>query len=368
MAQETKVTLVAGLGFIICFTLVLTNRGRAPRIATPALDLTAAEVVTLAGGVSLPEAAQATPAPLPTQSRQDVGDWDMPADRPPSAPRSDFVDPDVEDTVGRTNTDVDGADDVTPTVGDPAAMAAGQTGGGNVADDQAALPSGVISAPARDEAQPPPAISQGDREELERLLSHIPTPAQNADRTRAADISPREQPSRRSFFGDGPVSDQPTPDAPGAGPRYVVCKGDTLYRIASSVYGSKSGEVVSAIYEANRAVMASPDELRIGQELVLPSIPGMDAPRAAASSPSRTDTPGRRPETDQPASTGTLATRWYQIKKNDRYVSIAREQLGEAGRWREIYELNKDMFPEPDKIRDGVSIRIPVVNVADARE
>ena len=55
------------------------------------------------------------------------------------------------------------------------------------------------------------------------------------------------------------------------------------------------------------------------------------------------------------------------MQKNDRYVSIAREQLGDASRWREIHELNKDKFPDPQRIREGVRIRLPSTVVASVK-
>ena len=68
---------------------------------------------------------------------------------------------------------------------------------------------------------------------------------------------------------------------------------------------------------------------------------------------------------DEPARgrTEKRTFRWYQIKKNDRYVSIAREQLGNGNRWKELYELNRDKFPDPQRIREGVRIRIPTDDI-----
>ena len=51
--------------------------------------------------------------------------------------------------------------------------------------------------------------------------------------------------------------------------------------------------------------------------------------------------------------------RWYQIKSNDRYTKIAKEQLGDEKRWREIFELNRDVFSNPDFIKPGVRIKLP---------
>ncbi len=53
-------------------------------------------------------------------------------------------------------------------------------------------------------------------------------------------------------------------------------------------------------------------------------------------------------------------SRWYQVKKGDRYTSIAREQLGDVSRWQAIFELNREKFPDPNRIREGVRIRLPL--------
>jgi nucleoid-associated protein YgaU len=48
------------------------------------------------------------------------------------------------------------------------------------------------------------------------------------------------------------------------------------------------------------------------------------------------------------------------VRKNDRYASIARDVLGDGNRWDEIYAMNKDKFPDPHRIREGVRIKVPV--------
>ncbi|MEK7756839.1 MAG: LysM domain-containing protein, partial [Planctomycetota bacterium] len=72
--------------------------------------------------------------------------------------------------------------------------------------------------------------------------------------------------------------------------------------------------------------------------------------------------------TKKSAEPPSATYRWYQVKKNDRYASIAREQLGDAGRWRELHELNKDKFPNPQSIREGVRIKLPAAKVLASAE
>jgi len=64
-----------------------------------------------------------------------------------------------------------------------------------------------------------------------------------------------------------PVADAPPPSA-----RYVVHKGDTLSRIAESVYGDMSPQAWQHIYNANKAAIgADPSRLRIGMQLTIPN-------------------------------------------------------------------------------------------------
>jgi nucleoid-associated protein YgaU len=111
--------------------------------------------------------------------------------------------------------------------------------------------------------------------------------------------------------------------------------------------------VINAIFDANRAIMPSANDLRVGQELVLPEIDGMTLNAPAPSSATEPEKPA--PPSPEPES----ELRYYQVKKGDLYATIAKEQLGDAGRWKEIAELNSDIFPDPSKIRYGVRIRLP---------
>ena len=50
----------------------------------------------------------------------------------------------------------------------------------------------------------------------------------------------------------------------------------------------------------------------------------------------------------------------YTVKKGDTLSGIAKEQLGKAHRWKYLYELNKDRIRDPNKLKAGQSIIIPV--------
>lgn len=53
------------------------------------------------------------------------------------------------------------------------------------------------------------------------------------------------------------------------GRTHTVAKGDTLYKLARQYYNDQSRW--KDIYEANRAEVGNPNQLRVGQRLVIPS-------------------------------------------------------------------------------------------------
>ncbi len=50
----------------------------------------------------------------------------------------------------------------------------------------------------------------------------------------------------------------------------------------------------------------------------------------------------------------------YTIKKGDSLWKIAQKELGNGSRWKYIYELNKDRIKNPNKLKAGKKILIPV--------
>ena len=49
----------------------------------------------------------------------------------------------------------------------------------------------------------------------------------------------------------------------------------------------------------------------------------------------------------------------YTVKAGDSLSSIAQEQLGDMGRWQEIYEANKAAIKNPQMIYIGQELLIP---------
>jgi len=53
------------------------------------------------------------------------------------------------------------------------------------------------------------------------------------------------------------------------------------------------------------------------------------------------------------------AAKTYTVKAGDTLSGIAKEQLGSAGAYLKIFELNKDQLTDPNKIKPGQVLRLP---------
>jgi LysM repeat protein len=72
-----------------------------------------------------------------------------------------------------------------------------------------------------------------------------------------------------------------------------------------------------------------------------------------------TATSGRAPAGASATGTATATARTYTVKPGDTLSQIAKEQLGSAGSYMKIFDLNKDVLTDPDKIKPGQVLRLP---------
>ncbi len=350
MARETKVGLLAGLAFIVCFAVILANRGRQQPPATHlSYNVDQGDSLPLGGGDRASRAGdreqrsgQGQAATLASGQRRDqqarrttppAGTNGANVVLPSSRPASGSV------ATGPIQTPPQRIPEATRSDAHTTSLAA-------------------VTAPAGNPALTSPTAEQRERQRA--LLEHLDALGTGTG---------RQESSGRPGSSAGPRVSRTRDNRPAAtpSPRYITKPGDTLTRIAAAHYGRRTPAVINAVFKANRAVLSDPDVLPVNVELVLPPIPGI-ARSTPPSNESRTA--GRTRPAAQPAGdrtpTAAGSVRWYQIRKNDRYISIAREQLGNSNRWREIYELNKDKFPDPQRIREGVRIKLPSASTAIA--
>ncbi len=78
----------------------------------------------------------------------------------------------------------------------------------------------------------------------------------------------------------------------------------------------------------------------------------VDAPAAAAPAASAEASAA-------PAAAAAAESRFYTVKSGDTLGAIAREFYGDAGKYPVIFEANKPMLTDPNKIYPGQTLRIP---------
>lgn len=59
------------------------------------------------------------------------------------------------------------------------------------------------------------------------------------------------------------------------------------------------------------------------------------------------------------AGASAQAERTYTVVKGDTLSSIAKREYGDASKWHQIYEANRDTIKNPDLIHPGDSLRLP---------
>jgi nucleoid-associated protein YgaU len=125
----------------------------------------------------------------------------------------------------------------------------------------------------------------------------------------------------------------------------TVQAGDTLSSLASEHLGS--ADDWRQLMEANADQLDAPELLRAGMSLRLPrgvsaGVSGADAPRVAT-----------------PAADAASNGRTYTVQTGDNLTRIAARQLGDGGRWRELYEANTAVLSGPDAVVVGQVLRLP---------
>ncbi len=55
----------------------------------------------------------------------------------------------------------------------------------------------------------------------------------------------------------------------------------------------------------------------------------------------------------------STATKVYEVKSGDSLSKIAKREYGDANAWNRIFEANKDILKDPNKIFPGQKLKIP---------
>ena len=59
------------------------------------------------------------------------------------------------------------------------------------------------------------------------------------------------------------------------------------------------------------------------------------------------------------SGSSSTATKIYEVVSGDSLSKIAKREYGNANEWKRIYEANRDILKDPDKIYPGQKLKIP---------
>lgn len=167
---------------------------------------------------------------------------------------------------------------------------------------------------------------------------------------------------------------------------HTILAGDSAYKLARQYLGD--GKYFKQIVDANPKVFGNSGQVKIGSEVVIPSLeaarPGAKASPtrladATIGKPAGTkadkvgkidsldtlaklENQAKQARLDKQASLvkpAALAKASYTVRKGDTLSSIARNQLGSTGRAEEIMRLNKSLIKDPDSLPMGLAILLP---------
>lgn len=184
---------------------------------------------------------------------------------------------------------------------------------------------------------------------------------------------PAQAPEEMSPFGDPPqtaaakpeASDTPqnddllttnTANDASGGSEYVVQPNDTYWTISQAVYGSPM--YAQALAQFNSATIPDPNRLAPGMKIPMPPLELLKERYGALIATGSRGMASTQPragffltETGDPA---------FRVTDSDTLQDIAKAHLGRPSRWVQIFEMNRKVIGDPDKLEEGTILRLPV--------
>jgi len=124
-----------------------------------------------------------------------------------------------------------------------------------------------------------------------------------------------------------------------------VQPGDSLASLAQTYYGN--AKYAGFLAESNPGI-SDPAKLALGATVKIPPLPSDIDTRMANAAPAKAP----------PSAPGGKRT--YKVKSGDSFYKIAKEQLGNAERWKELLALNKTLVHgDPTQLQPGQTLVLP---------
>ncbi len=140
---------------------------------------------------------------------------------------------------------------------------------------------------------------------------------------------------------------------------YTWQQGDGWVKLAERLYGN--GAKFSLLKNANEGR----DDIQPGEKILVP-IFDVEALAVAPESPAPAAAPAAKNAGAKGAAKGAAKPeavmtggRIHEVKKGESLWKIAKSELGDGNRWKEIYELNKDQMKSPEAVRLGMKLKLP---------
>lgn len=142
--------------------------------------------------------------------------------------------------------------------------------------------------------------------------------------------------------------------------QYIIQKDDSLWKIAERNLGS--GHRWKYLYELNKDKIGNSEKLKVGISIGIPI--ETEEQRSKFEGDEQSEVSEQPKEEVSVLSTVnnsalSVSPREYLVKKNDTLWKIARQELGDGNRWKDIFELNKEKIKTPQNLKIGQVIHLP---------
>lgn len=222
-----------------------------------------------------------------------------------------------------------------------------------IASDDLELPLRRVELPRVDQLQTTSHLlgvieTVGEAGATQRPLPTKAIPAITREQVQVGELPPpkswqAEAPDASSFAADGVVV-------------HRVREGETLSSIARRYLGSS--DRYAELFAANRQILADPNQLKVGMQLVIPPTAAAADARPAAS-PLGGGLVPITPGSWQRGKTIAASPRHYRVRADETLVDVAKQFYGDGTRFLEIYEANRDVLASPDQLHEGLMLVIP---------
>lgn len=149
---------------------------------------------------------------------------------------------------------------------------------------------------------------------------------------------------------------------------YIVSEDDSLglLSIAKKFYGPEQGNKkinIDRIFEVNKNLLKSPDEVFVGQKLTIPSPVTFETETEDTKSSfadsilEKVKSIGKKHLSSN--SDPKKQTVPYVVRQDDNLWRIATEQLGNGNRYKEIMKINNNIIKNENELTVGMLLRMP---------